>query len=223
MSNPNETSLRVRLPDVSTEFWEDLFVAYRTPIRHYHTIAHVAEVAGHYDRVAADIGWGQPDEVLLAVLFHDAVYRAGASDNERASAEFARASANRWLSHMALDHQRVTTLIELTAAHGRLDRTSIDEEATLFLDCDMAILGADPDGYQRYADAVAAEFRPLIPLAGYRAGRRAFLERVLQSARIFLSDYFHGRLDAAARRNLSGELRAITAQSQPSLSHDTRS
>ena len=206
MTDPCEAALRARIPDIATGFWQGLFSAYRTPVRHYHTIAHVAEVAGHFDRVADDIGWRQPDEVLLAVLFHDAVYRPGACDNERASAELALASIGRFWPRANIDHQRVVTLIELTAAHGRLEQTAIDDEAALFLDCDMAILGADPLAYRRYADAVAEEYRPVVPAAAYRAGRRAFLERVLSSTRIFLSDYFHHELDAAARRNLADEL-----------------
>jgi len=36
----------------------------------------------------------------------------------------------------------------------------------------------------------------------YRAGRRAFLESMLARPRIFASDFFHARLDAAARDNL---------------------
>lgn len=205
-------TLRARLPSMATEFWDQLFAAYRTPTRHYHTIDHVAEVAGHYDQVAADIGWRNPEEVLLAVLFHDAVYRPGATDNEKASAELAVASARRWWPRANIDHQRIAALIELTASHGRLNGTgtALDPDEAHFLDCDMAILGADPDGYRRYAAAVAREFQPLVSMPQYRAGRRAFLTRVLHSARIFHSDYFHERLNAAARANLARELDELT-------------
>lgn len=208
MTTTSTSSLRARLPSAPAEFWEQLFAAYQTPPRYYHTIDHVAEVASHFDRVATDLAWQRPDEVLLAILFHDAIYRAGASDNERASADLARTCIERFLPSADIDRQRVAELIELTASHGRRDGP-VDGDAALFLDCDMAILGAAPADYRRYAAAVAREFQPHIPEAMYRAGRQAFLARVLMSPRIFLSEYFHDRLDAAARANLAEELEQL--------------
>ena len=43
----------------------------------------------------------------------------------------------------------------------------------------------------------------------YRAGRKAFLQRLLDAPRIFLSDDFHERLDAAARVNLRFALKRL--------------
>jgi len=42
----------------------------------------------------------------------------------------------------------------------------------------------------------------------YRAGRRRFLQGLLRAPRIFLSDFFDQRLDAAARANLRRQLGA---------------
>ena len=57
-----------------------LAAAYREPHRRYHDGNHVAEVLGWYDRVADDVGWRQPVEVYLAIVFHDAIYQPGATD-----------------------------------------------------------------------------------------------------------------------------------------------
>src|SRR3970040_632723 len=66
-----------------------LQAAYATPPRAYHDLRHVHEVLHHYHSVAAGPGWVQPDEVRLAVLYHDAVHEPGSGDNEARSAELA--------------------------------------------------------------------------------------------------------------------------------------
>ena len=55
--------------------------------------------------------------------------------------------------------------------------------------------------FAEYERQIAREYS-LIPPELYAAGRRKFLETVLAMPRIYLSDYFHARLDARARENL---------------------
>lgn len=192
---------------VPGDLWRELRALYATPPRRYHTFAHVEEVLAWYDEVAAGPGWQRPDEVLLAVLFHDAIYRCGAADNEAESAQAARAAIARSLP--ALDADRVAALIELTARHGQLAPGEVDRDAGHFLDCDMAILGAAPDDYRRYARLIAEEWAPVLPEAAFRAGRRAFLERLLASPQIYLSEMFSRRLEAPARANIAAEIAAL--------------
>ncbi|MDR7135981.1 putative metal-dependent HD superfamily phosphohydrolase [Lysobacter niastensis] len=179
--------------------------AYATPPRAYHHYGHVQDVMRNYDMVAAGPGWKQPAEVYLAVLYHDAVYQPGRNDNEARSAELAREHIARWLP--GVDPARVAALIELTARHGRVAAEEVDEDASLFLDCDMAILGAEPAVFDAYDRGIAAEYRGHVPGWLYKLNRRRFLKGLLARERIFLSEFFHARLDAQARRNLR---RAVT-------------
>ena len=179
--------------------------AYATPPRAYHHYGHVQDVMRHYDMVAAGPGWKQPAEVYLAVLYHDAIYQPGRTDNEARSAELAREHIARWLP--GADAARVAALIELTARHGRVAAEEVDEDASLFLDCDMAILGAEPAVFDAYDRGIAAEYRGHVPGWLYKLNRRRFLKGLLARERIFLSEFFHARLDAQARRNLR---RAVT-------------
>jgi predicted metal-dependent HD superfamily phosphohydrolase len=185
--------------------WDAVRDAYGSPGRVYHTLDHVAEMGARFAEVAAAVGWQRPHEIFLALLFHDAVYAAGMPDNEARSAELARHEIARWLPAQPLDLGRIDRLIRLTARHGALAAGELDPEAALFVDCDMAILGADPARFDAYDAAVAVEFAGLPP-DWYRAGRRRFLLRLLAAPRIFWSDYFHARLDAAARANLDRAL-----------------
>ncbi len=170
--------------------WSALEQAYTDPPRVYHDLSHVLDVARTWSRET----WRQPAETFLAVLFHDAVYVVGNADNEVKSADLCDALCG--------PNPRVRQLIELTARHGKLSPQDVDDEAARFLDCDMAILGASPERFALYEQQIAAEYQPLIGQEAYAKGRRAFLQRLLASPRIFLSDAFHGRLDAQARANL---------------------
>jgi predicted metal-dependent HD superfamily phosphohydrolase len=192
------------LPDALEQ---DVRARHRAPGRHYHDERHLDEMLARIDEVEREVRWSDPRSVRLAALYHDAVYVAGRADNEAESARLAAEAIARWMPDAGVDVARVGALILLTARHGALAPGDVDEEAALFLDCDMSILGAAPARYDAYERDVAAEYAALPPEL-YAAGRRRFLERLLAAERIFLSDHFHARLDDAARSNLRRKLAA---------------
>jgi predicted metal-dependent HD superfamily phosphohydrolase len=172
--------------------------AYAEPQRAYHNATHINEVLGWYDSVYEELGWFEEREVYAAILFHDAIYQPGARDNEARSAAWARDVG------LPANGARVAYLIEMTARHGSIEVA--DRDAALFLDCDMAILGSSPEQFAAYDAAIAHEYSVLPPDV-YRAGRRAFLERLLATPRIYLTEYFHSRLEKQARANLEAALK----------------
>ncbi|HEY1138969.1 MAG TPA: hypothetical protein VGE88_02030 [Lysobacter sp.] len=186
-----------------------LEAAYASPPRAYHNFEHVREVLRHYHEASQGPGWTQPAEVALAVLYHDAVYEAGRKDNETRSAELADEHIARFMPHGTVDVARVKQLIELTARHGVLEPNDVDEEAALFLDCDMAILGAEPSVFDAYDRGIAAEYRAVVPGWLFRINRKRFLKSLLGRERIYLTPFFHQRLDTQARNNLR---RAVTVK-----------
>lgn len=185
----------------------ELRAQYADPPRVYHDWSHVQAVLPHYRAVQRHPGWRQPREVLLAVLYHDAVYRAGRSDNESRSAQQARQAIARHLPDAGVDAERVAILIERTAEHGSLAQSRVDADPAAddlrhFLDCDMAILGASAAEFDAYHRGIAAEYAGVVPSPLFRWRRRRFLQALLDSPRIYLSELFHVQLDAAARANL---------------------
>nr|WP_054664506.1 hypothetical protein [Stenotrophomonas acidaminiphila] len=180
----------------------EIEAAHAQPPRAYHNFGHVQALLQHHRDVAAGPGWRQPREVALAMLYHDAVYEAGRGDNEARSAMMARAAIARWLPDAGVDAERVAALIELTARHGHVRGDELDADAALFLDADMAILGAPPDVFDAYDRGIAEEYRGKVPGLLFRLNRRRFLKGVLAQPRIFFSDFFHARYDAQARENL---------------------
>lgn len=184
--------------------------AYASPPRAYHHFGHVEDVLAHYRAVADGPGWRQPCEIGLAVLYHDAIYVPGRSDNEAESARLAGEHIARWLPQAGIDSLRVSELILLTARHGTLNTadfgdTGAGDDTRRFLDCDMAILGAAPDAFAAYDAAIAEEYRA-VPRWLYRIKRRRFFRKLLASERIYLSEFFRNRFEAQARRNLQAAL-----------------
>ena len=171
-----------------------LDAAYGEPHRAYHTGTHIHEVLHWYDTVFDEVGWRDPVDVYVAVVFHDVVYDPTRHDNEARSAALAR--------QLVGASDDATRLIELTAQHGQLDGTGLDHDAAHFLDCDTAILGASAAVFDDYDAAIAVEYKHVPPDA-YRKGRRAFLESMLVKPRIYFTDLFHARLDSHARDNLA--------------------
>lgn len=197
----------IPLPD---QVYDHLVAAYADPPRAYHTFAHVVDVLEHWHDVQRRLGWQHPGETFLAVLFHDAIYQAGRSDNEERSALLAISQ----VPQQGVDLELVTRLIRLTAQHGRLTPALVDPEAALFLDCDMAILGAAPATFGRYEEDIGREYAHL-PAAVYAAGRRKFLQTLLAAPRIFLSEDFHRRLEERARANLRRSWERLSHGSEP--------
>jgi predicted metal-dependent HD superfamily phosphohydrolase len=171
-----------------------LAAAYAEPHRAYHTGTHIHEVLHWYDTVWDEVGWREPVEVYLAIVFHDVIYDPTRTDNEQRSADLAR--------QLAGASTRTAELIVLTASHGKLDPATVDHDAAHFLDADTAILGASAAVFDDYDAAIAVEYQHVPPPA-YRAGRRAFLASMLARPRIFFSELFHARLDRSARDNLA--------------------
>lgn len=173
---------------------------YTEPHRAYHNATHITEVLRWFDIVADEVGWASPRDVYDAVLFHDVIYDPQAKDNETRSADLALAHGS---------SQRTAELIALTALHGKVSREDVDADAALFLDCDTAILGAPMAEFDAYNRAIAIEYGH-VPAAAFKAGRGAFLRMMRERPRLFLTDYFHAKLDAAARANLDHALRSYS-------------
>jgi predicted metal-dependent HD superfamily phosphohydrolase len=175
---------------------EALIRAWAEPQRHYHDQSHLVWLLDEADGRAALIR--DPAFVGYAIWFHDAVYQPGEPDNEKRSADWAR----RALAHDADLAQRVGHVIEMTKKHAEGEA---DGDAALFLDMDMAILGAPWETYCRYAAGVRREFGQY-PDGAFAAGRWRFLENQLAHQRTFRTDAYENEMGETARANMRWEL-----------------
>ena len=171
-----------------------LIAAYEEPQRHYHNLGHVSWLLDEADCRSSAIA--DPVFVGYAIWFHDAVYVPGMPDNEGKSAAWARRSLPGYARLDELVH-----LIEMTKKHHEGEAGG---DAALFLDMDIAILGAPWDEYRRYAAGIRAEY-PHVPDPAFAAGRGAFLTAQLERDRLFHSDLYETEFAAQARANMGWE------------------
>jgi predicted metal-dependent HD superfamily phosphohydrolase len=175
--------------------------AYDSPGRVYHAWSHIEMCLQAFGQVH----FVEPRTVLMALLFHDAVYVAGDAQNELRSAKFAQQSLHRYSNLTASEQDRVSQLIMLTANHHH--ETVLDGDAAAFIDIDLAVLGSDWPTYQAYALGVEREFcHSVVSRALFRMGRLRFLQGLLSQPVIFLTQGMRGRREDAARRNLRREI-----------------
>lgn len=186
------------------EFWDSpqaaaLVERYREPHRHYHNLTHLTEILRHVAAHAAH--FTSLRVAVYAALYHDVIYDPQRKDNEAQSAHLAARDLVSWLS--SSDLAGVISLIDATAHHG----AKLAEGAPgvgLFLDCDAAIMGADAERYQQYADAVRREYEH-VPSLMYRWGRRRFLAKMLARPSVFHTAWFTSAYGERAHANLRAE------------------
>src|ERR1043165_8075726 len=176
--------------------------AYESPGRHYHTFEHIRDCLGKLREFPCD----NPRAVFLALLFHDAVYVAGRTDNELQSAGLARKVL---LAHSRVPPAEIDEIercIIATCTHV-VPADERSNDLRVVIDIDMSILGASDEKYRRYAAAVKREWCPsVVDEAGFRKGRAAFLRGVLASSTIFSTEEGGRRWEDAARANIAREL-----------------
>lgn len=204
------TSLESHWPErlaSRTALRDRLVAAYAAPHRGYHDVRHLAEVLDNVGLLldASTNASVDPDAVVLAAWFHDAVYD-GQPDDEEQSALLAESA----LSEAGVPARlvaEVARLVRLTREH-RPD--SEDAAGHVLCDADLAILAASPERYEEYVRDVRREYADLDD-ATFRAGRARVLEALLAKPQLFHTAHGRRAWESAARANVARELRSLGA------------
>ena len=185
---------------------DQILAAYDDPKRHYHTRQHLRDSLRRFQAVR-DLA-RDPLQVELALWFHDAVYRASSSDNEEQSALWARRS----LLEAGADTEVAETVADLIRA-TRHDPVPPEGDAALLCDIDLTVLGAPRGAYDKYRQAIRAEYA-WVPEVLYRKGRAKILQRLLGREKIYATEPFSRRLERRARANLTRELGELAGEEE---------
>lgn len=179
---------------------------YAEPHRAYHTWKHVE----HMLSLLALLGDNSPHDhevCELAIIFHDAVYDPRSSANEF----FSAALADQTLSP-EYDRDTVTaimTLIRMSdhtgAVHG------LHPDVPLFLDIDLAILGADPVTFDAYERGIAFEYT-FVPAPKFKEGRITALLGFLNRASIYQTEGMRALFEDKARANLARSISTLALE-----------
>lgn len=185
--------------------WDVIAAGYGEPHRAYHDLAHIEALLGLVLRHRDDLR--APDEVALAVLYHDVVYDPTRGDNETASAALASAQLTALGAPERLV-SRVVHLVDMTR-HGAAVPSADDRDLAWFLDFDLSTLAAVPEVYDRYAAAIRREYA-FVPEPAYREGRARVLRGFLAQPALYRTPELSAIWEAPARANLAREISALT-------------
>jgi predicted metal-dependent HD superfamily phosphohydrolase len=185
----------------SAEVFSALTSAYSEPDRHYHTGRHIDDCLAQLDFAPAIAD--SPEEVELALWFHDAVYKPTSSSNELKSAEWARS----FLQASGADGARAQRVYDHILATRHVQE-SFSGDADLVVDVDLSILGREPETYDQFEQAIRREYK-WVPWTVYRTKRGEILSSFLRRPNIYATEHFRNRFEARARANLARRLLAL--------------
>lgn len=170
---------------------------YSQPGRHYHTLAHLDAVLATFDELrhlAPD-----PDTAELALWLHDVVWEPMRDDCEARSVEWA-------MHHLpTLPAQGALNALIIETRH--LAATSVDPDAAVVRDADLAILAADEPVFDAYERAIRAEYA-MLPTAQFRTGRAQVLAAFASRKPLFFTPLMQLR-ESRARANLARSIAAL--------------
>jgi predicted metal-dependent HD superfamily phosphohydrolase len=189
-----ETWRRLGVAAADEAEFRDLIARYSEPHRKYHTIQHLDECFDKLRELRADAV--HPEEIELALWFHDAIYDVRRQDNEARSAQLAR-SAIRAAGLPTAVADRVHAMVMST----RHDAAPSGTDERILVDVDLSILGAAPERFDEYERQVREEYR-WVPGPVFRARRRSILQGFLDRPTIFNTQAFIDAYEAQARANI---------------------
>ncbi len=190
-----------------SKIFNDLQSAYKDG-RWYHTLDHVGDMLRqleyHYPL-------DNPYAFKAAILYHDYIYDPSRGkpgyDNISNEAQSAIICKN-VMEQYRLDKQtiqRAVDLIKMTETH---EAPRNDDDAALFIDLDMSIIGARRERYSEYAHGVAKEYLSVFSPEAYLQGRTKFLNDFLKRDEFFLTPAF-GQFEDQAADNMRWELNTL--------------
>lgn len=182
-----------------TELEAELRAAYEAADRKYHNWLHITSLLADFHRLKDH--WRHPEAVETAILWHDFVYVALSPSNEADSAEqmLERLKELAEPSVLADAHALIIATASHTVPNDMTAELALD--CALFLDMDMAILGADRAAFDQFDSAIREEFA-IVPDEVYRPRRAEVLAGFLARDDLYLTETFKRGHDKQARANL---------------------
>lgn len=193
----------VPVPNVSmlwvpNDYYNKLISLYTEPYRAYHNLSHIAHCLDEFKEVRNLPE--HPNEVEIAIWFHDAIYNPISKDNEEKSSQL----AYQFLKEMEFPdsfRKKVYDLI-LTTKHTTIPK---DIDSQVLVDIDLSILGRPIEEFDKYEKNIRKEYN-FVPDAQFKTGRRAILQEFLNRLTIYSTDFFRQKYEGQARKNLERSL-----------------
>ena len=191
--------------DSKESFFQILKEKYSEKNRFYHNLSHVRTMLNLHASFNHKVQNSQA--IQFSIWFHDAVYNTERTDNEEESARFASES----LEILSVPTETVEVIRDLILATKHHSGADLSDDAKLFLDMDLAILGMQEEIYRKYSQAIRNEYS-WVPETTYRDGRRKILMNFMSRERIYFTEDLTARFEEQARKNMNREIALLAAE-----------
>ncbi len=171
--------------------WNALEEGYCEPWRQYHSARHIAFCLREFDQVKTQLK--APDEVEMALWFHDAVMSQQADDNEARSADLFRQYSQGLFGE---EFQRNVCDLIMATTHDA-QQTG---DAGFVRDIDLAGLGLNWDSF--LDDGIRLKGESPKSSAEYSVEKLQFFRRLLERPHVYMTDSFRQRYENGARDNI---------------------
>lgn len=185
----------------SNDIYARLVSAYSEPHRRYHVVRHIEDCLAEFD--AAPETADAPEEVEIALWFHDAVYKPTSSSNESQSADWAAS----FLRSVAAEEEKVSRVHRYIMA-TRHSAGVLNGDAALVVDIDLSILGRAHQDFEQYETSIREEYK-WVPQPIYRRKRIEILQSFLDRPVIYQTTHFRERFETQARENIEWSIQRL--------------
>ena len=190
-------------PSEAEKTFEIIWDRHSEKHRKYHNYNHLIDF--FEKAIALKSKLERPENVFLAIWFHDIIYNPLTPNNELKSAKL----AHKILSDKSkLSESDINSIYAMIISTSKHEVVSNEADNSLFLDLDLSILGSDQARYQKYAEQIRQEFKH-VPLFLYRKGRKKILQDFMNRAQIFYTKLFHEQYEQKARQNITWEISSL--------------
>ena len=177
----------------AADIWKNLLDHFAEPHRRYHGKSHMEHCLREFDQASPSME--NPDAVEMALWFHDAIYAAGAPDNEEQSANLFQYFARHSLEDAFANE---VGLLIMETKHVQIPTTS---NAKYTVDIDLASFGRPWPEFMADCHALRNEQTTFSHEQFYR-NKYAFLNSLLARPNVFSTPHFQERYESFARQNM---------------------
>lgn len=182
--------------DHAKTVFDDLVRRYCANTRFYHSLSHIEMMLKLAEQYQSEVT--QWDAIYFAIWFHDAI-QGMLVDGEKESALLCKQS----LQQLNAPKAMVNATYEMILA-TKQHKPTHKADLGIFLDLDLAILGADWNQYQEYTKQTRKEYS--VPNWMFNRGRKQFLQSKLAQPTLFNSLIFREKYESRARSNMLLEM-----------------
>jgi predicted metal-dependent HD superfamily phosphohydrolase len=177
------------------ELFGEINKKYSEDHRYYHKLNHIQGCLREFDEIKYLLI--KPDEVEMAIFYHDVIYDVKRKDNEEESAKFAKEK----LGNLGFPRnfvERVYDLILDTVEHNLGKLT----DSRYMVDIDLSPLGASWKEFVLNRENISKEDLTKYSEKEFKMRTLNFYKKMLNRKRIFHTDYFYNKYEIKARKNI---------------------